>query len=576
MHALTIPLIYSRFDIVWPDANSSQEPRSGVDALTFGLSTLVMDEDVFGEKDSENDPEEKPRACSHCGHISPPPSPQPLPRAKRRRRGNNYAKFTKKFSLGNGPAEWVKEYTLNREAGKMLGTLVAVAVARMRNLESFVWDMPSGVIREVWLALSSLSDRDDGQPCHLNRLHVRWHDNRPNVDQSRPGANSSPGSLAPLLNESSTSSVDHPNLSIAPPVRSLSVLDIDELAYLDEMSILIAKSAPKLHELRVSISASTKHRDWYASWEAPRGPLYNNAQEYPRLQTGNRMGGILGTVFGGFLSEQYVSDGEARSDLDATIGGEGFLPTQSSSKPQKARFVEDLPVSSEQTARDNVERIQRRAHAALSQSSSLYTENGFSRLPIEILELQNIPISTRVLGRTLDWRTLTELTLLDCPWSDILWKLLRQQFSPKNLGKSRNSGSFFSQSMARASHDSYPLSIRKIHCDNVSTSLLSFLKETLAPNSLEVLFLQISWPRGPTGVTVEQILKGPVRRHRASLKKIAVDSNPREINGAIIESRWQNTWLMKRTNLAFLVNWKFENLKELCISLDLKDWVSCD
>jgi hypothetical protein len=59
----------------------------------------------------------------------------------------------------------------------MLGTLVALAVGRMRNLETFIWDMPTGVLRDVWLALGSLADREDGHECRLERVWVRWHDN---------------------------------------------------------------------------------------------------------------------------------------------------------------------------------------------------------------------------------------------------------------------------------------------------------------------------------------------------------------------------------------------------------------
>ncbi|KAG9826706.1 hypothetical protein KCU77_g14654, partial [Aureobasidium melanogenum] len=78
----------------------------------------------------------------------------------RRRRGNHFASFTKKFSLGNGPSEWVQDYLITKEGGKMLGTLVALAVARMRSLESFTWDMPTGVLSAVWDALSSLADHE--------------------------------------------------------------------------------------------------------------------------------------------------------------------------------------------------------------------------------------------------------------------------------------------------------------------------------------------------------------------------------------------------------------------------------
>lgn len=66
---------------------------------------------------------------------------------------------------------------ITKEGGKMLGTLVALAIARMINLETFVWDMPTGVLRDVWLALSSQADRTDGEDCRLDRLWIRWHDN---------------------------------------------------------------------------------------------------------------------------------------------------------------------------------------------------------------------------------------------------------------------------------------------------------------------------------------------------------------------------------------------------------------
>lgn len=175
LHRLTIPHIYSRFDIVWPDSSTHAEPRSGVDALTYGLATLVMAEEIFGEA-----PNQRQHHNNRFNQGSK--SERASEMAIRRRRGNHYAQFTKKFSLGNGPADWVQEYLISKEGGKMLGTLVALAVARMRSLETFIWDMPTGILRDVWLALSSLGDRGDGQACRLEKLWVRWHDNSSNTD----------------------------------------------------------------------------------------------------------------------------------------------------------------------------------------------------------------------------------------------------------------------------------------------------------------------------------------------------------------------------------------------------------
>ena len=62
LHSLTVPHIYSRFDIVWPEANPTVESRIGVDALTYGLATLVMAHDVFGEAPYQ-------QSCSKCDHC---------------------------------------------------------------------------------------------------------------------------------------------------------------------------------------------------------------------------------------------------------------------------------------------------------------------------------------------------------------------------------------------------------------------------------------------------------------------------------------------------------------------------
>lgn len=161
LHSLAVPHIYSRFDIVWPEVTPSTEGRGGVDALTYGLATLVMGRDSF-------------------------------PAKMRRRIGNNYPQYTRKFSLGNGPEKHTQEYLITKDSGKMLGTLVALAVARMSNLEQFVWDMPTGVVRDVWLALSSLEDRSASDECRLEKVAVRWHDNTVDLPFLSPSAPSIP------------------------------------------------------------------------------------------------------------------------------------------------------------------------------------------------------------------------------------------------------------------------------------------------------------------------------------------------------------------------------------------------
>src|SRR5690606_15917454 len=94
LHSLVIPHIYNKFDIVCPEIAEPCDD-SGVDALTYGLATLAA-----------------------CGP-----------------RGNNYAQWIRKFSLGNGPPDWASEYYITKSGGKMFGTLVNIALGKMPNLE---------------------------------------------------------------------------------------------------------------------------------------------------------------------------------------------------------------------------------------------------------------------------------------------------------------------------------------------------------------------------------------------------------------------------------------------------------
>jgi hypothetical protein len=321
LHALAIPQIYSRFDIVWPDAHAALDNRSGVDALTYGLATLVMAQDVFGEAPSQRVPNRQYHKCGQCGwidHSSHSPTTTEGGSAKSRswdtdrkakiRRGNNFAEYTRKFSLGNGPADWVQEYQINKEGGKMLGTLVALAVGRMRNLETFIWDMPTGILRDIWLALASLGDRSDGQDCRLERIWVRWHDNS---DIPSPTLPTAPMAANPVLVPPLSASTAHPpvfvippyprvefpTFSILPPLKSLSVLDIDELSYAEEMSVLLERSVHKLRELRLGIAQHAHLDPWIRPLEDQVHAASLNGNN---IHPSSRPGGVLGLLVSRF------------------------------------------------------------------------------------------------------------------------------------------------------------------------------------------------------------------------------------------------------------------------------------
>ena len=184
LHGLCVPIMYSRFDIVWPDAHLNTEPRTGVDALTYGLATLVMREDIFENamlaKSSPNHGTCQSYACKGCGHINYV-NKHGCGTTGRLRRGNFFSQFVKSFSLGNGPPDMVGEYVVTKEGGKMLGTLVALSVARMPNLQTFIWDMPTGILRDVWISLSSLGDY---QPSALQKVSIRFHNNRKAMEET--------------------------------------------------------------------------------------------------------------------------------------------------------------------------------------------------------------------------------------------------------------------------------------------------------------------------------------------------------------------------------------------------------
>jgi hypothetical protein len=672
LHNLAIPHIYSRFDIVWPDATSTSDTRTGVDALTYGLATLVMGHDVFGQT-----PESEMRfSGSQNGQ---------------RRRGNNYPQFTRKFSLGNGPAEWVQEYMITKESGKMLGTLVALAVARMVNLETFIWDMPTGVLRDVWLALSSLQDKCPPGECRLERLLVRWHDNSLDSSHSSPNANANTNpathnpvgsTLTPIgimipsgaavspqqatatpVQTTSQNRVEYPTLSVLPPLKSLSVLDIDELAYLDEMSILIEKSKDRLLELRVGISKKATTRDFVLSWDGPDLQQVDHSIKWPGAPSNigeKRLGGVLGILLGRVYDirkkpklavrskplnlsavvepvavaengqvvtaqqESVISNGMSGAsatsqlysstiqqplpatveEMDATLAlsqGSIVIPTAPmvpdgtsiGSNPESSQVTVSATITSPGTEFSQPQpspspptvfaQIRKDSQQMISKDTVSYERPYLDgKLRLRVLELERVPLSIGVLQKGFDWSVMTSLTVLDCAYHESLWKTLRRQFQPQPCARSALASSSLIRNSISTSKPipnvpmEYQLNLKKIHTDFVTPALISFLKETLAPNTLEVLFLQDRRRNTPPPVSINDIYRGPLRRHRRSLKKLLIDSSdkiPKGPNNPSDGVRWK-TWMLSHEVLAYLTSGNMTSLRELSIAIDYKDWVS--
>ena len=193
------------------------------------------------------------------------------------------------------------------------------------------------------------------------------------------------------------------------------------------------------------------------------------------------------------------------------------------------------------------------------------------KLKLEVLELERVPLSVPVLRRAFDWSILSTLTLLHCSNHEQLWKILRRTYTPR----AAYPGSPSSSKAYKASYtlrSEYQLNLKRIHTNTVSPSLISFLKETLAPNSLEVLFLQEGRSYSST-VTVDAIYRGPMKRHRASLKKLMIDSGEKSPDGhTTTSSRWRR-WMLNREILTFITSGRMNSLRELAVSIDYKDWV---
>jgi hypothetical protein len=600
LHNLAIPHIYARFDIVWPDAHiTSSDPKS-VDALTYGLSTLCLGS-AFA------------RTMQRLRKGSFP---------QRRFKGNEYAKYTRKFSLGNGPSEWVAEYLVSKESGKMLGTLVALALDKMINLESFVWDMPTGVLSDTFMALGSLPEHHANNECKLEKVWIRWHDN----SETSSSATSSVGSTAvpgPSVNPSnhhihltpvgvpvhanqitispkrpkkySESVVEYPTFSVLPPLRSLTVLNIDELAYLDEMSVLIERSKDKLQELRVGISAKSTRKDFVETWDGPGLQQVDHNARWPGESTigEKRLGGILGILVGRIYDIRRKSHQKgkesprpeaAQTDETATLSsgwsyisepgpemGEAEGIAQNSShlaaSTTEPRAVSPHPSGGKLKKQKNVVAGGKKLKPSHAPRPRLE-----GKLKLQTLELERVPLSLQVCMKAIEWTVLTRLTILDCPHHEQLWRVLKKQFQPSPM----SSGYGISANSKPAADGAmqYYLNLKRIHTDITSVALVNFLRETLAPNSLEVLFLQDRRKTSASPpVTIDAVFKA-VKRHRLSLQQLLLDSSAKKgPNSSPGSPRWKS-WMLTTDMLSYVCSGRMTSLRELAVSLHYADWVS--
>lgn len=597
--------MYSRFDIVWPDTISSSDHPAGVDALSYGLATLVMGEDVFHEQPNQN----HSGPCPHCGCNEKHQSPGVLPIdavSRRVRRGNYYAQYTRKFSVGNGPSVWVQEYSVTKETGKMLGTLVALAVARMVNLESFTWDMPTGVLRDVWIALASLADRP-GRECRLEKVWVRWHDNSDHLRSVAATPSASSLALPVHSGQASvnTSSlyqryghVEYPNLSLLPPLKSLSVLDIDEPSYLDEMRVLVHRSWDRLKELRIGISEKAYKADWLKpmgdDWSSQQNPSTSRIFGWPRS------GGVLG-ILSRKSNDLHASPvaGEASLKVEEAPLDNGNTHEGQTAQQVSAEALSEPDTSSEaQVPTDKVSGVVDAGDSAdaaptdlpadkpetkspsqpsvrsLGSSRSISRgEGGRRRLKLQTLELERVHLSIPVMLRALDWTRIAHLTILRCEDHEKLWKNLRRHYTPSSAQRPAGKSAGVNKGKGKSSTGEFPLKIKHLHTDTVSHSLISFIKDTLAPNTLETLIFKEA-PLYESTVNVDAIYRNVIRKHRLSLRKLLVDSSERSTTTVpeIHVTNWRR-WMFTREIISFITSGRMPQLRELGMVMHSNDWV---
>lgn len=249
-----------------------------------------------------------------------------------------------------------------------------------------------------------------------------------------------------------------------------------------------------------------------------------------------------------------VESEDSLLDYDVTVSGSGFielpLPVEASSSeyPPKVEKVEDHGNSQS-------------GHSEYPVENTVTPEAAKpKRLQLETMEMERVIIDIKIIQESIDWSTITSLTLLQCGRHEELWKALRVAYTPRSI-------SFTKQLLNPSLTSDYRLNLKRIHTDSVSPALISFLKETLSPDSLQCMFLQ-DGREYKSLVTIEAIFRGPLRRR---LTKVMIDSAIGKPDST--RNLKRKKWIVKREFLAFITSGKMKCLRELAISVEYKDWV---
>ena len=521
--------------------------------------------------------------------------------------------------------------------------------------------MPTGVLRDIWIALASLGDH---QAPKLAKLWVRLHDNHAALQAAGLAAPTSPqqpsqGSSDPNVAPSQATShndaevfgvsnvvwsnhhIEKPSFSILSPLRSLTVLNIDEAQYLVELSELLYRSIHTLRELRLGM-ASTLHMSGYtretreanyllmggvfgllmsktseqtaALKASQKEPLDRHVSQFSenvaavRASTSSMSDPTINLSISGddLNSTSKVPNPEDREqnhprpDLRATILDDhaidpalfsDYVNSDEEKQLPTEPGLDTVPFGSGSTANLGLHSMRRDEN--LMVDKKLKEENINSgpeeindlstKLKLDVLEIEKFSLQSWVLLGGIDFTMLTSLTLLKCGNTTKLWDELKRQFPPRKSivistpARSPESPRGPPRLRRKPSSESlsgpitYQLNLKRIHTDSVPKELISFLKNTLAPNSLEWMFLQDDASRSFSGVNLDSIYRGPLKRHRDSLTKVMVDSayGPALSRARSVAAR---KWMFSREVLAFVTSGKMSRIRELGMSIEYRDW----
>lgn len=440
----------------------------------------------------------------------------------------------------------------------MLGTLVANAIRRMNNLESFSWDMPTGVLPSVFAALGLLAHQP-GKKCKLNSVRIRWHDNTKCIRKvGAPDPYDEADSMALVPQGTRTTPIGlmlppgrrhprprvpvpyseypsgYPTFSVLPPLKSLAVLDIDEMGYLDEMAVLIGRSKDILKELSVGISSRALNLAFAYPWDGPGLEQIDHSARWPGESTVGvrRLGGVLGVLVGKVydIPKRELQDQPALPAALQPQKTNAFLPTLRVTQCPKTSG----PKHSSRTPLEG-------------------------KLKLQKLALERVPLSIHVCRYAFDWSVLTNLTLLSCGKLDKLWKMLRRHFRPTQVRTT-----FSVSPNNKPSVDvmrKYHLALKVIHTDTTSLPLINLIKETLAPNSLEGLFLLHRPGSKGSMLPLDTIFRGAIKPHHESLRKVFLRGHSLD-------------WALSTNMSLYLTSGRMKNLRELSAAMKYRDWVS--